>query len=188
MSYIEHAKREFTALGYKPIEECEDDPNKWIQENILELLEVFSKQGHSGSSAPYCINLFKKLASFEPLAPLTFKDDEWNEIDTNVYQNNRMSSVFKDDKNGKPYYLYAIVMETQTGDRWNGTAKLPDKYSGSNKTIGCAQYIDTSKPFEPKTFVLKVKEVEVAKDDWEFYVDDVSQLTEIFNYYKKKDI
>jgi len=28
---IEHAKREFLKLGYLPIEECEDDPNKWIQ-------------------------------------------------------------------------------------------------------------------------------------------------------------
>jgi hypothetical protein len=49
---IDHAKREFLALGYEPVEDAKDDPNKWIQENILELLKVFSEQGHSGSSAP----------------------------------------------------------------------------------------------------------------------------------------
>ena len=49
---LNHAKRELALLGYKPIEELkEDDPDRWIQENILELLEVFSKQEHSGMSA-----------------------------------------------------------------------------------------------------------------------------------------
>lgn len=37
MDLIEHAKREFLKLGYKPIEECEDDPDKWIQESVLGL-------------------------------------------------------------------------------------------------------------------------------------------------------
>lgn len=182
MSYIEHAKREFTALGYKPIDECEDDPNKWIQENILELLEVFAKQGHSGSSAPYCINLFNKLARFEPLAPLTFKDDEWNDVGNDMFQNIRMSSVFKDGKNGKPYYLDAITLETQNGDRWSGTATT----TNAGGKIGCAHYIDTTKPFEPKTFTIKVREVEVAPYDWEFFIDDINQLTEVFEYYERK--
>lgn len=183
MSFIEHAKREFTALGYKPIDECEDDPNKWIQENVLELLEVFSKQGHSGSSAPYCINMFTKLARFEPLAPLTFKSDEWNEVGDDMFQNNRMSSVFKEGVNGQPYYLNAITLETPEGGRWSGSAIL----SNSGARIGCSHYIDTTKPFEPKTFVIKVREVETAPDDWEFFVDDLTQLTEVFNYYKRKN-
>ena len=49
-SFVEHAKIEFVAAGYKPLEDyAEDDPDRWIQENVLELLEAFSKQGHSGS-------------------------------------------------------------------------------------------------------------------------------------------
>ena len=32
MNIIEHAKREFLAAGYDPVEQCEDGPNKWIQE------------------------------------------------------------------------------------------------------------------------------------------------------------
>lgn len=40
MSYLEYAKGEFLAMGYKPIEECEDGPNKWVRLNILELLAV----------------------------------------------------------------------------------------------------------------------------------------------------
>jgi hypothetical protein len=94
---IRHAKREFLALGYKPIEECEDDPDKWIQENVLELLEVFSKQGHSGFSAPYCISMFSKLAKFEPMCPLQGTDDEWMEVNDGMWQNVRCGRVFKDE-------------------------------------------------------------------------------------------
>ena len=104
---IEHAKRELLALGYIPLDqEQEDGPNKWIQENILALLAVFEEQGHSGSSAPYCISMFAKLAKFEPLVPIQGTDDEWIEIGENQWQNKRCSHVFKDadhayDINGK---------------------------------------------------------------------------------------
>ena len=75
MSYKDHAEREFRALGYKPVDQ-EEGPNKWIQENVMELLEVFSKQGHSGMSAPVCVRYFEKLALLEPLSPLTGEDWE----------------------------------------------------------------------------------------------------------------
>jgi len=106
---INHAKREFLELGYKPIEECKkEDPNKWIQENVLELLGVFSKQEHSGFSAPYCISIFSKLAKFEPLCPLLGTDNEWMEVNDGLWQNVRYSRVFKDgsgsyDINGKVF-------------------------------------------------------------------------------------
>ena len=76
-NYVEHAKREFLSLGYKPIDKCEDDPDKWIQENVLELLEVFDKQGHSGHSAPFAIKYFSKLANFKPLGPIQCTEEEW---------------------------------------------------------------------------------------------------------------
>lgn len=92
---ILHAQREFKAAGYEPPEHCEDDPNKWIRQNVLDLLRVFSEQGHSGFSATYCIEVFAKLAKFEPLGPLTGVDSEWNEVGDGVFQNNRCSNVFK---------------------------------------------------------------------------------------------
>ena len=107
---IKHAKREFEILGYIPLEqEQENGPNKWIQENVLELLEVFSKQGHSGSSAPFCVGYFEKLAMFKPLSPIKCDDAEWHEVGGNTYQNIRLSSVFKEGKDGWPYYLDAII-------------------------------------------------------------------------------
>lgn len=94
-NYELHALRELKAAGYDP-NDPEEGPNKWIQQNLLELLRVFSKQGHSGSSAPYCISMFQKLASFEPLVPLAGTHDEWHEYTPGKWQNRRCSHVFKD--------------------------------------------------------------------------------------------
>lgn len=109
-NYKFHAQQEFRAAGWV------DENGKYIDEmqeaickNVLELLKVFSDEGHSGSSAPYTINVFSKLARFEPIAPLTGEDWEWNEVsdraDGVMYQNNRMGAVFKHGKDGKAYWL-----------------------------------------------------------------------------------
>ena len=181
---IEHAKREFLKLGYKPIEECENEPDKWIQENVLELLEVFSKQGHSGSSAPFAINYFKKLAAFKPLAPIMCTNDEWNDVvsygSDYTYQNNRCSAVFKEGIDGIPYYLDAIVWRNQNGITYTGGAK---NYKGER--INSRQTIKL--PFNPKTFYIDVIEYETSKDDFEFYIADESQLKEVWQYYEKPE-
>ena len=114
-NFINHAKREFLAVGYIPLDQDQEDgPNKWIQESILELLEVFSKQGHSGSSAPYCIKVFSKLANFEPLCPLTGMDSEWNECSAGLFQNNRCSHVFK-EAGGRSYDIMGKVFLEKNG-------------------------------------------------------------------------
>lgn len=131
MSYVEHAKKEFLALGYSPIEECEDDPNKWIQENVLELLQVLSNQGHSGFSINYVVDYFSKLAKFEPLSPLTGNDSEWNDVGGTL-QNNRLSSVFKD--NGVAYEIDGYIF-------WHWSERPLDEdeegYPGIRKYKSC---------------------------------------------------
>ena len=178
MSYIQHAKREFAKLGYKPIEQCGDDPDKWIQENVLELLEVFSKQGHSGSSAPIAIHYFEKLANWEPLAPIMCTDDEWNDVVNDMYQNNRCSAVFKSGIDGKPYYLDAIVWRNQTGSSYTGGV-----FNSKKEKIYSRQTIKI--PFKPKTFYIDVVDYEIAPDDWEAFIKDESQLKDVWQYYEK---
>lgn len=109
-NYKFHAQQEFRAAGW--VDEkgrYTDEMQGWICEHVLTLLDVFADEGHSGSSAPYVINVFSKLAKFEPIAPLTGEDWEWNEVsdgaDGVMYQNNRMSSVFKNGLDGKAYWL-----------------------------------------------------------------------------------
>lgn len=115
-NFVKHAKREFQALGYD-LDDKEEGPNKWIMENVFELLRVFSKQGHSGSSAPYCIEMFKKAASFEPFGPLNGTDDEWTEVGEGVFQNNRCSHVFKqaDRFNGQAYDIEGKIFREPDG-------------------------------------------------------------------------
>jgi hypothetical protein len=98
-NYITHAMTEFRAAGW--VDEngkyC-DEMQQAICEHVLKLLEVFDGEGHSGSSAPYAINIFKTLASFEPIAPLTGEDWEWVTLDYGddvKCQNIRCSRVFK---------------------------------------------------------------------------------------------
>lgn len=112
MNLVEHAKVEFKAAGYDPDEK--DGPDRWIQENVIELLEVFSKQGHSGSSAPYCIEMFRKLASWEPLVPLQGTEAEWMEVSDGMFQNVRCSHVFK-DADGRAYDIYGIIFRYPDG-------------------------------------------------------------------------
>lgn len=117
---LKHARRELALLGYKMPDEYEDDndPNKWVCDNILELLEVFSKQGHSGMSAPYVIGMFFKLANHEPITPLTGEDSEWEKVDFQTLQNVRCSRVFKNINTGETYDIQGKVFEEPDGARY----------------------------------------------------------------------
>ena len=105
--FISHAKLEFKALGWADEKGfIKDDMQALICENILQLLRVFSSQGHSGTTAPYAVDVFRKLAMFKPLGPLTGEDWEWQDVSHNydgkpVFQNKRYSQVFKHGENGK---------------------------------------------------------------------------------------
>ncbi len=97
MNTKERATLEFKACGW--IKEDGTWCDEWQQllcEQVLELLEVFGEHGHSGSTAPYAVNIFKKLAMYEPLKPLTGEAWEWGEPfdKEGTRQNKRCSHVF----------------------------------------------------------------------------------------------
>jgi len=107
-NYTKHALKEFRAAGW--VDEngkFHDEMQEAICNHVLRLLDVFDGEGHSGSTAPYTINLFRRLAMFEPIGPLTGVDSEWNEVGDGMFQNNRMGAVFKqaDRFDGQPYWL-----------------------------------------------------------------------------------
>jgi hypothetical protein len=190
MSLVEHAKTELQIAGL--FDKTEDFYEGMTGEAVMELIEVFSKQGHSGMSAPIVADLFKKLANYEPLIGITGKDEEWGDVrdignGKSWYQNKRCSALFKDGKDGKPYYIDAIIKRDQNGICWSGMAWLNEedyKSGDRSKMVGKRGYVK-SFPFVPKTFYIDVKDVEVAKDDWESFVVDPSQLEEAWEYYDK---
>ena len=118
MSNLEsHAKLEFRAAGWLDDNgNYMDEMQEMICRHVLALLDVFSNEGHSGTSAPYAIRLFSRLASFEPLVPWTGEDWEWNDTGRGVLQNKRASHVFKDengayDINGKVFWEWCKPYE-----------------------------------------------------------------------------
>lgn len=128
-NYKTHALEEFKAAGWTDENgKFKDEMQELMCTQVIDLLEKFSTHGHSGSSAPYAINLFSKLAKFEPIVPLTGEDWEWNdcsEMSSRPYfQNKRCSHVFKDHDtfNGQAYDIDAVVYwswwtDPETGEK-----------------------------------------------------------------------
>lgn len=180
--YKKHAMQEFRIAGWlNENNEFDDEMQEAICKHVLALLDVFAAEGHSGTTAPYALNMFKRLANFETLTPIMCTEDEWNEVGENKYQNTRLSAVFKDGEDGKPYYINAIVFREEDGSC----------FTGSCEGVPRRQYIRL--PFVPKTFYVDVNSWEVNKDDervkepgsgwWKHSIADKTQLAEVFAYY-----
>jgi len=96
MSIVDYAKSELNLLYDK--ESLKDPMNKAIYKDIMALVKVFEKQGHSGFSASYLNSILHKLFKFQPLSPLTYNDGEWMEFTDGIWQNRRNGSIFTTDK------------------------------------------------------------------------------------------
>lgn len=108
MSILNYAKSELDLIGMT--ETSDDEMNLAMRKHILHMIEEFADEGHSGFSASYAINILSKLLAFKPLTPLTGEDDEWTNVSDRgtgdvMYQNKRLSSVFKDGKDGEAYNI-----------------------------------------------------------------------------------
>jgi hypothetical protein len=132
-----HALMEFKAAKWLDEDgKYSDEMQEAICTHVLKLLEVFADEGHSGSTAPYAVNMFKKLAMFEPLIPLTGEDWEWTEVSTGVFQNKRCSRVFKqaDRFDGQAYDIDARVFyewhtDKETGEKYKSHYTSSDSFS-----------------------------------------------------------
>lgn len=176
---------------------------------IMALVKKFADSGQSGGSAPFVsqiiVQVLQKLMMHEPLGEgIMGTDEEWSDISniegvdegTGSFQNMRLSSVFKEGKEGTPYYLNAIVWIPEGKDYgYTGHVGITE---GSEETISSSQFIK-SFPFQPKTFKITVKEKEYRKLEdgslveeegggwWESWIADPKQLDEVWEYYDKKE-
>ena len=108
---VDHCKRELHDWYQE-----EDGPNKWMAEGTEDLIRLFSTQGHSGSSAPFAIEVFKTLAQYEPWGPLTGAESEWAEpYEFNgTQQNKRCGTVFR-DADGRAYNIDGKIFRELNG-------------------------------------------------------------------------
>jgi hypothetical protein len=102
---VAHARRELRVAGFlDPQGACYGD---MVGRAVLELVEAFARQGHSGGSVGPTLGLFDKVARFRPLTPLTNDPSEWADVSEALgrpcWQNRRDSSVFSED-GGRTWY------------------------------------------------------------------------------------
>lgn len=117
---VDYAEKEFARI---PLQNHEDDEMEIaIRKHVIDMVEIFSNENHSGFSANYTIRLLTRLLSYKPLTPLTGEDSEWIDVSNDYYQNNRYSCVFKDKSTGKAYNIEGKVFwewytNPETGER-----------------------------------------------------------------------
>jgi hypothetical protein len=102
-----HAKFELERAG---MFDKDSDYHGMLGESTMRLIKTFASEGHSGFSAQMQIELFRLLASFKTLTPITNNPNEWMEVSKyagsdqkGIWQNTRDSSNFSND-GGKTYY------------------------------------------------------------------------------------
>lgn len=85
-----------------------DEYNGLISKAVMELIQKFSEQGHSGFSAQMVREIFNKLSNFETLTEITSNPDEWiNDLEmggsAKLWQNKRNPAIFSED-GGKTWW------------------------------------------------------------------------------------
>lgn len=142
---LKYAETELKAAGYYKKAKTsggstENKYKKAVAEAVLALIKLFSEQGHSGLSASVTIDIFNRLARFEPLGPLTGKRDEWNKVADDLWQNKRCSRVFKNEK----------------GEAWDIDGKVFININGVSYTNHRSK-VPVTFPYTPKTKYVKTR-------------------------------
>ena len=94
-----------------------DEMQDMIDKHVLAMVQLFSDEGHSGSSASYSVAILEKVLRFEPVTPLTGDDEEWTilEYDDDMRaQNKRCSHVFR-RADGTAYDIEARIFQHEDG-------------------------------------------------------------------------
>lgn len=113
MDLSEYARSELERAG---LFKEDSDYDGMLGTAVMELVETFAKQGHSGYSAHCVIDLFSTVASYKPLEPITSDPDEWFMPVDGVWQSKRRPSTFSRD-GGKTWYDIQNK-KLNNGDRW----------------------------------------------------------------------
>jgi len=181
-----NAEHEFDILEkYLKDKKCSITTTLQFKKEILNLVDKFGKLG---SSAPFTASelseTVKKLCLQQPISPIMNTEDEWYEVGTDVFQNNRCSAMFKNGINGEPYYLDALIWRIENYHTTYGTAYLDNSITGDVYKITSHQTIKEF-PFEPKTFYIDVKQRwSDNDDDYDLIIVDEKELEKANEIYK----
>lgn len=114
---IQHAKNELKLAG---LFDKDSDYDGMLGKAVLELVKVFSKQGHSGFSAHQTLKIFNIVANYKPLTPIGKTMTEWMNVGEmsgyELWQNTRRSTTFSRDA-GQTWYDIDDP-KLNNGDKW----------------------------------------------------------------------
>lgn len=185
--YIKYFKNEMKYLKKYYVDKETRELFTAYEKPILELLEVATEQGVSGSAADYIYpkltELIKNAFSFKPFVPINEGEEEFyyiSEDEHTVAQSARVSALFRDGERGKAYYLDAIVWYMIETDE-NGN-EYAEGFSGHVQGIAahkCIKY-----PFVPRTFY-----IEVMEKNGEYIITErgKEELRKAYDYYLPTD-
>lgn len=159
MGLVEYAKSELAR-----IDRDEDGMQDKMNEDILSIVEIFSKQGHSGFSAGYVRSALERLLRFKPLTPLTGEDSEWDEIGNGKQQNKRCPSVFR-NANGTAYDINGIVVSYNGGITWFSSKRFKK---------------EVTFPYVPPTHAERVYIEYVSEDEYEIITNDPVRIKALY--------
>jgi hypothetical protein len=113
----DHAKYEMELAG---LFDKDSDYDGMLGTSVMELVEVFAKQGHSGFSAARTLAIFNEVANYKPLTPIGKSADEWMNVSEMsngpMWQNKRRGTTFSRD-GGKTWYDINDS-KLNNGDTW----------------------------------------------------------------------
>ena len=158
MDMVEYAKSELAR-----IDRDEDGMQDKMNEDILDIVEMFSKQGHSGFSAGYVRSALERLLRFKPLTPLTGEDSEWDEIGNGKQQNKRCPSVFR-NADGTAYDINGIVVSYNGGITWFSSKRFRK---------------EVTFPYVPPTHAERVY-IEYIGDEYEIITNDPARIKALY--------
>lgn len=115
---VDHAKEELELAG---LFDKDSDYDGMLGKAVMDLVKVFSKQGHSGWSAHQTLKIFSIVADYKPLTPIGKTEDEWMAITDMgakevVWQNKRRGTTFSRNA-GKTWYDIDDP-KLNNGDTW----------------------------------------------------------------------
>ena len=158
MDLVEYAKSELARINRD-----EDGMQDMINKDILNIIEMFSKQGHSNCSANYALFILNRLLRFKPLTPLTGEDSEWDEIHNGTQQNKRCSSVFR-NADGTAYDIDGIVVSDNGGITWFSSGRFTK---------------EVTFPYVPPIHAERVY-IEYTEDGYEIITNDPARINALY--------
>lgn len=170
---LEYAKKELSKIA-----KDKDESQKMINNDILEIIEVFDKQGHTGFTASYTINVLERLLRGKPLTPLTGEDNEWGEeTEFGSRLNKRCLSVFK-TKDGKVFDSDSMRCSDNGGITWFSSHRFQKEIT--------FPYFPPAHP--EKVYIRYKKDVPLGftSDEYEIITDKQEEIKKLYEQKRKE--